>query len=102
MNSSNQEEPFPALFQTDMPDKLPDDLLALAHLSDVEEEAQTGPIRKTRTKVSTKSVPYGKKRKSEDDLWKDDMKELDFKTRSWRPFSTVRNAKSTHHSKSDI
>ena len=102
MNSSVEEELLPALFRTDLPDNLPDDMLALAHLSDVEEEPQTGPIRRTRTKISIKSAPYGKKRKSEEDLWKDDMKELDFKTRAWRPFSTVRNARPTHHSKSDI
>ena len=84
------EEELPALFRDDLPDQLSNDLLALAHLSDVEEdhaeEPQTsGPVRRSR--VRTVSKPYGMKAtKTEEEKWNDEMKELDFRTRAWKPF----------------
>ena len=95
--SKDEEDDLPALFRDDLPDKLTSDLLALAHLSDVEEEApqETGPIRKSRTK--TKSKPYGAKRapeKTEEEKWNDEMKELEFRARAWKPFRTVKKQNS--------
>ena len=57
------DDELPALFRDDLPDTLTSDLLALAHLSDVEEEQPeeiaAGPVRKGRTRKVAK--PYGKK-----------------------------------------
>jgi hypothetical protein len=87
--SKDEEDDLPALFRDDLPDKLTSDLLALAHLSDVEEDApqETGPIRRSRTK--NKSKPYGPKQvpaKTEEEKWNDEMKELEFRARAWKPF----------------
>lgn len=84
------DDDLPALFRDDLPDKLSNDLLALAHLSDVEEETaeQSGPIRKSRTK--NRANPYKKKpAKTEEEQFADEMKELDFRARAWKPFRTV-------------
>lgn len=81
-------EELPALFSDDIPEKLSKDFLALAHLSDVEnsqdeEMVESGPIRRHRKKVASK--PY---KKSADEEFQDDMKELDFRTKAWKPFKT--------------
>jgi len=83
------------LFTDDLPEKLTDSLLALAHLSDVEEEERTerkqeaiedepmsghGPMRRRRTRKISK--PY----KTADDLFRDEMKELEFRTNAWKPY----------------
>lgn len=89
-----EDEPLAALFQDDLPDKLSNDLLAIAHLSDVEDEEMhaSGPIRKSRTKKA--SNPYGpRKRKSEEEEWNDQMKELDFRAKAWKPFSNAQKKK---------
>ena len=83
---------LPALFADDIPDKLTGDMLALAHLSDVEEGkdedmVESGPIRRRRKKVSSK--PY---KKSEDEEFRDDMKELEFRTNAWKPFKTQKKS----------
>jgi hypothetical protein len=86
----DEDDDLPALFRDDLPDKLSNDLLALAHLSDVEETAkeQSGPIRKTRAK--NRANPYKKKTaKTEEEQFADEMKELDFRARAWKPFRTV-------------
>lgn len=93
-NKETEEEPLAALFQDDLPDKLSNDLLALAHLSDVEDEEMhaSGPIRKSRTKKA--SNPYGpRQRKSEEEEWNFQMKELDFRAKAWKPFSNAQKNK---------
>jgi hypothetical protein len=93
-NKETEEEPLAALFQDDLPDKLSNDLLALAHLSDVEDEEMhaSGPIRKGRTKKA--SNPYGtRQRKSEEEEWNIQMKELDFRAKAWKPFSNAQKKK---------
>ena len=83
-----EEEPLAALFEDVIPDSLTNDMLALAHLSDVEEEdmqIHSGPIRRQRQKKA--SNPYGRKKKSEQEEWNDQMKELDFRAKAWKPFS---------------
>jgi hypothetical protein len=107
----DNEEELPALFRDDLPDKLSDDLLALAHLSDADEDAGeketkkardmdvseeqvAGPVRRSRKK--NPSNPYARKpKKTEEELFNDDMTELDFRTRAWKPFSTLNNAKNS-------
>ena len=84
------EEELALLFTEDIPDKLTDAMLALAHLSDVEEEESKsmdeeeelshGPMRRRRTKKISK--PY----KTVDDEFRDEMKELEFRTNAWKPF----------------
>lgn len=89
---SDEETPLPALFVDTLPDELSGDLLALAHLSDVEEEVQVraGPIRKSRSRKGTQ--PYkNDKIKSEEENWHDRMKELDFRAKAWKPFSSKNN-----------
>ena len=86
------EEELPALFRDDLPDQLSKDLLALAHLSDVEksedeEMVESGPIRRSRKRVLSK--PY---KKSAEEEFQDDMKELDFRTKAWKPFKTNKNS----------
>ena len=87
MADEKEEDELPALFRDDLPEKLTNDLLALAHLSDVEEPQQpeSGPVRRSRKKVA--SNPYSAKpKKSQDEVFNDEMKELDFRTRAWKPF----------------
>jgi hypothetical protein len=89
---ADREEELPALFADDIPDKLTKDMLALAHLSDVEEEkdeemVKSGPIRRRRKKIGSK--PY---KKSEDEEFIDDMKELEFRTNAWKPFKTQKKS----------
>jgi|LauGreDrversion4_2_1035121.scaffolds.fasta_scaffold515233_2 hypothetical protein len=86
------EDELPALFRDDLPDHLSKDLLALAHLSDVEksedeEMVESGPIRRSRKRVVSK--PY---KKSAEEEFQDDMKELDFRTKAWKPFKTNKNS----------
>ena len=86
------EEELPALFRDDLPDQLSKDFLALAHLSDVEksedeEMVESGPIRRSRKRVVSK--PY---KKSVEEEFQDDMKELDFRTNAWKPFKTNKNS----------
>jgi hypothetical protein len=87
----DEETLLPALFVDTLPDELSGDLLALAHLSDVEEEVQVraGPIRKSRSRKGTQ--PYKNKPKSEEENWQDRMKELDFRAKAWKPFSSKNN-----------
>lgn len=81
------DDELPALFRDHLPDQLSTDLLALAHLSDVEEDEPipvkepqaSGPIRRKR--VIKKSNPY-----LIDEDFNNQMKELDFRTRAWKPF----------------
>lgn len=88
------DDDLPALFRDNLPDKLSDDLLALAHLSDVDEpskeadeEMTSGPIRKRRTRNASKPYSNGAlKKKTDDEILNDDMKELEFRTRAWKPF----------------
>jgi hypothetical protein len=95
------EDDLPALFQDHVPDKLSSDMLALAHLSDVEEESlEVGPVRRVRTKRSAN--PYGMKAKSEQENLDDEIKELDFRTRAWKPFRNVKGEKQKQTQKSDI
>lgn len=84
------DDDLPALFRDSLPDKLTYDLLALAHLSDVEEkeppdEPMSGPIRRKR--ITSKTKPYGKK--TAEDEFHDQMKELEFRTNAWKPFKKV-------------
>lgn len=81
-----EEEPLSALFVDELPTELSSALLALAHLSDCEdneppkkEEKQSGPIRSKR-KSARKAIPYTDKK------FEDEMKELNFRTRAWKPF----------------
>ncbi len=88
-------EQLPALFADEVPDKLSGDMLALAHLSDVEEEndeemVESGPIRRGRKKLTSK--PY---KKTEDEAFRDDMKELEFRTNAWKPFKTQKKSLSS-------
>jgi hypothetical protein len=83
------DEELPLLFRDDLPETLTNDMLALAHLSDAEEEANdeemtAGPVRRSRTRKASK--PYGKSSKTEEEQWNDEMRELDFRTRAWKPF----------------
>ena len=87
-----EEELLAALFMESLPDQLSNDMLALAHLSDVDEEEaeeqSAGPVRRTRTKQ--RANPYAtRSKKTEEDKWADEIKELDFRARAWKPFSTV-------------
>lgn len=85
-----EEEELPALFADDIPEKLTKDMLALAHLSDVEEdkdeEMVAGPIRRKRGKKTSK--PY----KTADEEFQDDMKELEFRTNAWKPFKITKKS----------
>ncbi len=81
-----EEVELAALFRDELPDKLPSDLLALAHLSDVEDPPPEkgpsgGPIRRKR--ISKKSNPY---RIDPEEELNNQMKELDFRTKAWKPF----------------
>lgn len=97
MKDKEDEEELHVLFQDELPDKLTNDLLALAHLSDVEEsqEQPSGPVRRSRNRTTSK--PYEKpksKKKSEAELLDDEIKELDFRTRAWKPFQKNSTKKS--------
>ena len=81
----DDKEELCALFSDDLPDTLTNDLLALAHLSDIEEEEQAGPVRRRRT--VKRSDPYRKF------SIEDEMKELDLRTRAWKPYKNKDNKK---------
>jgi hypothetical protein len=88
MKDDKEEDDLPALFRDDLPEKLSDDLLALAHLSDVEEEPQqtSGPVRRSRTRTMRNPYDKPKQKKTEAELLDDELKELDFRTRAWKPY----------------
>jgi hypothetical protein len=91
----DDEDDLPALFRETIPDTLPADMLALAHLSDVEdndEQLTAGPVH--RRKKKNTSGPYSTKpRKSKEQQVDDEMKELDFRVRAWKPFKTGTGSK---------
>lgn len=104
MEPDDCEEELHALFRSDVPDNLSNDLLALAHLSDVEEQSvvSAGPVRRQR-RVAKSTDPYMRnKRKSDQELLDDDIKELEFRTRAWKPFRTVNTSQHKPDPKSDI
>ena len=90
-NRTTLSSELPALFTDDLPDTLTDSLLALAHLSDVDEDNvpkdQSGPVRRKRAKNVSK--PY----KTADDIFRDELKELEFRTNAWKPYKQKQQPK---------